>query len=166
MSENFAQLGRDMIKFVDQTIQAIENTAQDIADLILFEAIKNLSEGDFKPAIGKGAFNRGQLSRSGRVIQEKKYIKVVEFRAPYARDIEYGRKPKDVSDQDIIEWVWDKKSVFGITKRYQAEKAGKTIAESIRKRGTLPRPFFRRAIASLTPGKIRSIIQNNLAVVE
>lgn len=166
MSEDFSQLARDVIRFADNIIKAIENTAQDIADLILFEAMKNLTEGDFRPAIGKGAYNRGQLSRSGRIIQEQKFMKVVEFRAPYARDIEYGRKPGEVSDQDIIEWVWDKKAEFGINKRYQAEKAGKTIAESIRKNGTLPRPFFRRAIASLTPGKIRSIIRNNLSIVQ
>lgn len=156
------EVGPSIKEYIQSVVKAIEYSAQDIADFILFESQKNLVEGDFSPAVGKGAFNRGQLSRSGHVSREDKFIQVVEYNLKYAKDIEYGRDPGPVEDRDLIEWVWDKKAVFRITKKYDAEKVGKMIAKNIRKHGTLPRPFFRRAIASLTPDKINKIIQSNI----
>ncbi len=162
MPKNVQKIGIDLKSFADKLSRGIENSAQDMADYILQEADKNLMEGDFSPAVGKGATNKGGLARSGRVINEGKYIKIVEFRAPYARDIEFGRDPKPVDDKAIVDWVWDKRAIFQVKDGFAAERVGRLIAASIRKNGTLPRPFFRRAIASLSDDKIKAIIHKNI----
>lgn len=166
---------------------ALENSAQDIADAILFQADENLREGDFSPAKGAGAFDRGTLARSGRVEGEG-LVRYVIYDAPHAKWIEYGTRPHHPPFKPIFEWVKRKIGISAKGRKYgtrsrkvtsirhiirkiayrniadrssEAVSVTWAIINKIAKVGTPPRPFFRRAIHAVEPRMVE-IVQENI----
>lgn len=88
----------------------------------------------------------GNLKRSGEFVPalEGSNTAYVVYRAPYARDIEYGRPPgKVVEDLNKLRsWVIRKLGV----KPEEADTVVKYVARKIYREGTEPRPFLRDAI--------------------
>jgi hypothetical protein len=88
----------------------------------------------------------GNLKRSGEIVPatEGSNTAYVVYRAPYARDIEYGRPPgKRVEDLNRLKgWVIRKLGV----KSEEADIVVKYVARKIYKEGTEPRPFLRDAL--------------------
>jgi hypothetical protein len=160
--------GSSIENMVEDTLNKLEFVAQDLADFILAQADKNLREADWgqaplpSRAQGAGAFDRGGLARSGRVDSISKLHKKVIYDMEYAAAIEFGTNPHFPPINALEEWVWRKKSIFNITSRKQANSIAWSIAKTISENGTLPRPFFRKAISSLTTDKLRRIIAKHI----
>ena len=125
----------------------------DLSDLILSEALRQLREGAFGRF--KGAFDRGILARSGNVTKE--FLKKrVGFSAPYAKWIEYGTDPHYPPLAPILAWVLRKR--LAKNKR-QAHQIAQKIVWSMGTYGTEPKPFLRRAIA-LGRKNLKRLIEN------
>ncbi len=155
-------IGISIDDYVNMIIEGVENTAQDIADHIIFEADLNLRSGDFSPAVGKGATFTGMLADTGRVIQESEFKKAVVYGSnivEYANIVDKGRPagyPPPL--EPMVKWVRRK---FGYNDK-KSEKVARAIVHTIGEKGTLPRPFFRWAILTITPSYIKKVLARNL----
>ncbi len=126
---------KDLNKAMDDIMQAFEN-----------EVDRQLREGNFAPAKGKGAFYIGDLART--FTEELNYLeKSILYDAPHAEPIEFGTRPHFPPLQPLVEWAHIK---LKLPYNGEAERAGYLIQQHIGKFGTLPRPFFRRSVAKIT----------------
>ena len=138
-------------------ISRLDSFMDDLADSILRVALNNIYSGDFSPAVGIGALDRGGLARSGRVKREL-LKKTIIFDAPYAAYVEYGTRPHFPPLDPIAGWVRRNIKVSLKTDPSRKRKAtmiesraiAKRIVNHIGKYGTIPRPFLRRAIGHVT----------------
>ena len=159
-------LGDTLEKIYDDFLDQLDRAMDDMADFVLDKADDNLRSGDFSPAKGKGAFDRGTLARSGRV-ERKRLKKRVIYDAPHAPFMEFGTRPHLPPLEPILGWVKRKVRVQATrgarrkrrTTDQEALKIANAIRWSIKKNGTLPRPFFRRAVDALTPAEIDRIVK-------
>ncbi len=115
----------------------VKEMMRDIADFLLSKAQDNI--------INMGISDRGELLGSGEVKEIGGEI-FVEFDAPQATFVNDGTRPHGINKegQDAIRaWVERKLSVSS----KEVDKVANAIIWKIRKKGTLPKPFFDNAVA-------------------
>ena len=109
--------------------------AREIADFIFTKSQENL--------VSSGAIDTSNLFLSGTVIDEADGT-VIHYDAVYATSLDEGTDPHFVNPEELEGWVRRKinpgsdKKVKGIAN---------AISKAIKKRGTVPNPFFSRAVA-------------------
>lgn len=109
---------------------------RDVGDFLLSKAQDNI--------ISMGLSDSGDMLGSGEVIEKGGEI-FVEFSAPQSVWINDGTKPHPISEEGqnaIRSWVERKLSV----PKNEVDKVTQSIIWSIRKKGTIPKPFFDNAI--------------------
>jgi len=94
--------------------------------------------------IEDGKIDTGTMFKTANV--KRKFLhKEIIYPALYAESIEYGRVPGTMPPSQALEkWVRRK---LGLTNEVQIRRAAFAIAKAIKKRGTQPTYFLRRAIS-------------------
>lgn len=133
---------KSLQQIMDYILELIDKMMDDLIEQLKAEMQKNIVDGDFPGAKGKGADNLGTMLRSF-LITKGKHKKEIWVQAPYAPFVEYGTKPHRPPFKPINEWVIRK---FQIPKK-ESYKLTNYIRNKIEKYGTPKRPFTRQAIA-------------------
>ncbi len=126
----------------------LQRVVEDLATFCLTEAKKNLALGQFKDGPGVPITFEGTVARSGRIeIGDLEVI--VIFDAVHAVFVEFGTRPrtKGVPIKPLERWVRLK---LGISDAKLARQVAFAISNTIKKRGTKPKPFFRAAAFKTT----------------
>lgn len=85
----------------------------------------------------------GFLLRSGNVVRVKEGYGV-NYSAPYAEGVEYGRLPGEFVPVDVLErWVRRKLGVGDVA---EAKRIAFLVSQKIKNKGVVPRPFLRPAV--------------------
>ncbi len=129
-------------EIIDHILELIDLMMDDLIEQLKEQMQKNIVDGDFTKAKGKGAMNLGTLLRSF-LITKGKHKKELWVQAPYAPFVEFGTKPHRPPFKPINEWVIRK---FQIPKK-ESYKLTNYIRKKIEKEGTPKRPFTRQAIS-------------------
>ena len=109
---------------------------EDIAEFIISRANEILAMN--------GNWDTGFLARSGHIAKKEKDVITIEWSAPYAWYVEYGRNPGKQPPYDVIhQWVIRKLGFSG----KKADSVSWAICAWIGKHGTEPHPFLRAAVA-------------------
>ena len=112
---------------------------------VLEDTTKQAGKDIFREAVKEAPHAFGNLQRSMHMDYEPVQVKV-EPTADYAKDVEFGRPPQNITGQDFV----------ALTK--WANKKGinpYAVRASIRKHGTKPNPFMQR-----TRDKLENPIQD------
>lgn len=137
----------ELEKVLEAQIDAVEQFLDDWADAVLFEAKRLLREGRIPGSTdpyGGGAFDLGNLARSGVVIKTSEEEREVLFDTirltgfNYAPMIEFGASPFHPPVKPLQDWARRN----GLS---NWKSAGWAIAKKINKFGLPPRPFLRTA---------------------
>ena len=114
--------------------------AREIADFIFTNSQENL--------VSSGAIDTSNLFLSGSVTDEKDGT-VIHYDANYAEAIDQGTDSHFVNPEELEGWV-RRKINPGSDKKVKS--IANAISKAIKKRGTIPNPFFTKAVA-LAEGK-------------
>lgn len=135
----------------------LQAVVEDLATFCLTEAKKNLASGQFKAGPGRPITFEGTVARSGRTEFGDLEGSVI-FDAPHSVYVEFGTKPrkKGVPIKPLENWVRLK---LGINDQKLARQVAFAISNTIKKKGTKPKPFFRAAAArTISKSKINEIL--------
>jgi hypothetical protein len=108
--------------------------AREIADFIFTNSQENL--------VDSGAIDTSNLFLSGTIFDQVDGT-VIQYDANYAEPLDQGTDPHFVSPQELEGWV-RRKINPGSDKKVKS--IAFAISQAIKKRGTIPNPFFTRAI--------------------
>ncbi len=108
--------------------------AREIADFIFTKSQENL--------VSSGAIDTSNLFLSGQIFDEKDGT-VILYDANYAFSLDQGTDPHFVSPQELEGWV-RRKINPGSDKKVKS--IAFAISKAIAKRGTIPNPFFTKAL--------------------
>lgn len=131
----------------DELIKAFQDATRDIADEVLAKAEKNIED--------EGISDKGTLAQSGQVVPNAEGGYDVVFAAEHASYIEDGTLAHSVSqagEKAIREWVARKLKPTpkpGKTQVQTNNEVANAIVWSIRKHGSEPRFFVRKAVDSV-----------------
>ena len=108
---------------------------REIADFIFTNSQENL--------VSSGAIDTSNLFLSGKIFDEVDGT-VIEYDANYALSIDQGTDPHFVSPKELEGWV-RRKINPGSEKKVKSISFA--ISKAIKKRGTVPNPFFTKALS-------------------
>lgn len=111
------------------------NLAREIADFIFTNSQENL--------ISSGAIDTSNLFLSGTVFDEADGT-VIHYDANYSEAVNSGTDPHFINSQELEGWV-RRKINPGSDKKIKS--IAFAISKAIAKRGTIPNPFFTKALA-------------------
>ena len=123
-----------------------------IADAILDKVADKIFSDSQRNIIDKSITDEGTLLKSGNVVREP-LKKTIVYSAPYADSVEFGRNPGSFPPiQPLIGWVMRK---MGVRDVKRARSIAFAIANDIKKRGLMPRPFLGPAIENAKTIRIK-----------
>ena len=111
-----------------------QELAREIADFIFTNSQENL--------VDSGKIDTSNLFLSGGIEEEKDGV-VIKYDAPYAEAINDGTDPHFVPAHELEDWV-RRKINPGTEKKVKS--IAFAISKAIGKRGTVPSPFFDKAV--------------------
>lgn len=108
--------------------------AREVADFIFTNSQENLIE--------LGAIDTSNLFLSGGIKEKKNFI-LIHYDAPYAEAVNDGTDPHFVDAKELEGWVRRKINPKGVKK---VKSIALAVSKAIAKRGTVPQPFFTKAV--------------------
>lgn len=125
-------------KIIRKLVLKLNNAIDELAELIAEEILENAKDNIDKMDINV----TGVLKDSGCIVRVDKGVYDVVFEAPYAKYVEFGTRPHTPPYYAIRRWVVNK---YKLSSK-EADKLAIKVWYAIRRFGTKPKPFFRKAI--------------------
>ena len=153
-SQNISSM-REFAKIVDKIIIDI---VQDVADLFVQYAMKEIESGSWVGTPGKGLVNFGDLKQNLRVKKTGKHSREVISDVPYAAAQNFGTHHFFPPRRPLMLWFLSK---FTMSVK-EAERAAYLLQQKIGREGLKPKPYFTRAFFNtVSDSAIEAILRKN-----
>ena len=122
----------------DDIIKAIDEKMDEVVDEIFAKSQSNI--------VDKNIIDEGTLLKSGNINRQLLHKQIV-YPVPHADSIEFGRLPGSMPPvSPLVGWV---KRVLNERDDSKAKSIAWAIAQDIKIKGTMPRPFLSPAIEAV-----------------